>query len=703
MTAGLVPKRVPLLARVSAVGNRHRDGRLSFAMALAAAAGYYAGAKLGLALTFSPNPISVLWPPNSILLAALLLAPARSWWLILAAVFPAHLLAELQGGVPLAMVLCWYLSNVSEALIGAVCVRQLLRRRPPFDSVRDVGIFLLFAVFLGPFLSSFLDAAFVTLIGWGASDYWQLWRTRFFSNVLATLIIVPVVVTWAGSSIRSLASAAPRRVLEGGVLACGLVLVCVLVFDAHQSTMGAVPALLYLPLPFLVWSALRFGPRGSSAAFMAVALLVIWGAGHERGPFVSGAPMDNALAVQVFLTFFGAILLALAAGVQERRDSEARLRRNEERFQLVLRATNDVIYDWDIAADDLWWNHNGEAYFGEMSGSRPHNFETWAALLHPEDRDRVTARLQALIHGGGQTCNAEYRLRRADGAYVHVNARGFIIRDETGKPLRLIGSLMDVSDRKHVEEANQRLAHVSRLAMVGELSASIAHEINQPLGAILSNADAAEILLSKETIPVEELRQIIDDIRHDDMRAGEVIRHMRSLLRRRELAMQPFDLNRAIADVLNFAGADLGRHGVRVDTEFTLLPIVHGDQVHLQQVVLNLILNAVDAMEAVPVSRRRLDIRTARSETGGVEITISDTGIGISPEAAAHLFDSFYTTKPEGMGLGLSIARSIIEAHRGTIRVEPRAGEGACLKVCLPVQPDKAEGGLRALAGGRAV
>jgi PAS domain S-box-containing protein len=414
-----------------------------------------------------------------------------------------------------------------------------------------------------------------------------------------------------------------------------------------------------------------------------------------------GAPVDNALAVQVFLTFFGVMLLALAAGVAESRSSAATLRRNDERFQHVLRATNDVIYDWDIAGDDLWWNQNGDAYFGEVSG--PRSFATWAALLHPEDRDRVTARLQALIHGGGQTCNAEYRLRRADGAYVHVNARGFVIRDDTGKPLRLIGSLMDVSDRKQVEEANQRLAHVSRLAMVGELSASIAHEINQPLGAILSNADAAEILLSKETIPVEELRQIIDDIRHDDMRAGEVIRHMRSLLRRRELAMQPFDLNRAIADVLNFAGADLGRHGVRVDTEFTLLPIVHGDQVHLQQVVLNLILNAVDAMEAVPVSRRRLNIRTARSETGGVEITVSDAGIGISPEAAAHLFDSFYTTKPEGMGLGLSIARSIIEAHRGTIQVEPRAGEGACLKVCLPVQPDKAEAGLRAVAGGGAV
>src|SRR5262249_14358727 len=184
------------------------------------------------------------------------------------------------------------------------------------------------------------------------------------------------------------------------------------------------------------------------------------------------------------------------------------------------------------------------------------------------------------------------------------------------RPLGLIGSLMDVSDRKRVEEANQRLAHVSRLAMVGELSASIAHEINQPLGAILSNADAAEILLGRETIPVEELRQIIDDIRHDDMRAGEVIRHMRSLLRRRGLSMQPFDLNRAIADVLAFAGADLSRHGVKLDTDLAPLPIVYGDQVHLQQVVLNLILNAVDAMEPLPAARRRLSVRTARSETG---------------------------------------------------------------------------------------
>jgi signal transduction histidine kinase len=176
------------------------------------------------------------------------------------------------------------------------------------------------------------------------------------------------------------------------------------------------------------------------------------------------------------------------------------------------------------------------------------------------------------------------------------------------------------------------------------------------------------------------------------MRAGEIVRHMRTLLRRRELTMQPFDLNRAISDVINFASADLGRHGVTVDTEFAPLPIAHGDQVHLQQVVLNLILNGVDAMKTVPVARRHLRIRTARSDAGGIEVTVRDSGPGIAPEVVRHLFESFYTTKSEGMGLGLSIARSIMEAHGGSIHVETRAGEGASFRIFLPARPAKAAG-----------
>src|SRR5207249_1275185 len=168
----------------------------SFSAALLVFAAYYLGAKVGFALTLRPHPVSVLWPPNSILLAALLLTPVRVWWVILLAAFPAHLAAQLQSDVPPAMILCWFISNSCEALIGAGCVRYLIDRPVRFDRLGNVGIFIFFAAFLGPFLSSFVDAAFVAINHFGGDSYWQVWRIRFTSNILAALTLVPLIVPW---------------------------------------------------------------------------------------------------------------------------------------------------------------------------------------------------------------------------------------------------------------------------------------------------------------------------------------------------------------------------------------------------------------------------------------------------------------------------------------------------------------------------
>jgi signal transduction histidine kinase len=653
------------------------------------AAGYYAGVQLGLALTFEPYPISVLWPPNAIVLGALLLAPARWWWLILAAVFPAHLAAELQGGVPVAMALSWFASNVLEALIGALAVRSLLRHPLAFDSVHDIGAFS-GAALLAVFVASFVDAGFVSLLAWGETGYWELWRTRLRSNALAALVFVPVIVTWARADWTRLRTLGRPRLLEAGVLLLGLAAASLLAFHFLHAESDVLLALLYLPLPFLLWASLRFGPAGSSAAFVLVAFLAIWGASRYRGPFAAGSPAENAFAVQMFLIFVGATLLVLTAAIEERkRDvillkrAQGALRASDERLQCLLRATNDVIYDWNLVTGALWWNSNGDVYFSALRSNAGRS-EGWAGLLHPEDRERVESRLRALIDGAGSVCEDEYRLRRVDGGYACVHWRAFVVRDEAGKPLRIIGSLMDITDRKRVEEAQAQLAHASRLAVLGELTASIAHEINQPLGAILTNTDAAEVVMNEQPVRLDELRRIVDDIRQDDMRAAEVIRHMRDLLRKRELSMQPFDLKRSIDDVLRLARTDLGRMGVAVETRFAPSPIVSGDRTHLQQVVLNLILNAVDAMQDIPASRRRLGIQVRPTPGGGVEVSVSDSGPGIEPGQAERLFESFFTTKPQGMGLGLSIARSIVEAHGGTIRAETQDEGGARFSFCLP-------------------
>src|SRR5438094_8828176 len=186
--------------------------------------GYYLGARIGFALTFQPHPVSVFWPPNSVLLAALLLAPPRIWWFLLLAAFPAHLIAELQSQVPPTMVVCWFISNCCEALIGAGLIRYFLSDRIRFETLSDVAIFCICGAFLAPFLSSFIDAEFVKLNRWGQDSYFEIWRVRFFSNSLTALTLVPAIVTWHDFRPNQWRGISSARALEGSALFLVLVI-----------------------------------------------------------------------------------------------------------------------------------------------------------------------------------------------------------------------------------------------------------------------------------------------------------------------------------------------------------------------------------------------------------------------------------------------------------------------------------------------
>jgi signal transduction histidine kinase len=240
--------------------------------------------------------------------------------------------------------------------------------------------------------------------------------------------------------------------------------------------------------------------------------------------------------------------------------------------------------------------------------------------------------------------------------------------------------------RAESEGARQRasLAHAARLSAVGELTASIAHEINQPLGAILSNAEAAEIYLESDPPRLDQVRRILGDIREEDHRASAVIRQVRALSRKQSPGARPLDLNEVVADVMALVGADGNRRGVEVETDLApRLPPVIGDRIQLQQVVLNLAMNALDAVGPPGPGRRNVLIRT-RAAGGGVELAVSDTGSGFAQEHHSRLFESFFTTKSEGLGLGLSIVRSIVEAHGGQVAAENNDGGGATFRIRLP-------------------
>ena len=532
------------------------------APALLVAVGYYLAARIGFAFTLQPYPISTLWPPNALLLAALLLAPTRAWWWLLAAALPAHLLVELQSGVPVVMVLGWYISNCSEALIGAGLVRAFVPWPLRLDSLRNAGIFLFGGALAGPLVSSFLDAALVSLIGWGERGYWDLVGTRIFSNTLAALTVAPLILTLASIEIPRLRAARTVRFAEAAALFAGLAATCLVVFDLPQFSNHTAPALFYAPLPFLVWAALRFGPAGTASAIAVMVVATIFGTVNGLGPFAGSTPQETAREMQLFLSAVAVPMLLLAV------------------------------------------------------------------VLH-------------------------------DRARVELDAR----------------------------EQRLQLTHLSRVAMLGELSGGIAHELNQPLTAILSNAQAAQHLIANKSADPEILVEILRDIIAADQRAGEVIRRLRTLFKRGETQFQPLDANELVHEVLSIVHGDLVTRSVEVVPELAAaLPKVQGDRVELEQVMLNLVMNACDAMAGLPPEQRRIRVRTRAVdvEGGAVQVSFGDCGPGFTPEQYAKLFEPFYTTKPRGLGLGLSISRAIIRAHHGRLWGSSTPGAGAAFHFVLP-------------------
>ncbi len=643
--------------------------------------GYYLGARIGFALTFQPHPISVFWPPNSVLLAALLLTPPRIWWLLLLAAFPAHLIAELQSQVPPTMIVCWFISNSGEAVIGAGLTRYLLRGPARFDNLRSVAVFCICGAFLGPFLSSFIDAGFVAMNGWGQSGYLENWRTRFFSNMVTALTLTPALVTWCDFRLGQWKRISSGRALEGSVLFLGLVLASTVVL--YNARTNPDPVLFYAPLPFLLWAVFRFGPRATSAAILIVTFLAIWSSAQGHGPFANQSAEINARSMEMFLIIMAVPIMLLAAGIQEGRKAE-------ERFASAFRASPDPI-----------------SIIRQRDGTLIDVNDHWVKMFGYERKEAIGRTLRdlslCLSEGGHVQQMVGFRqsepIRDLECA-VCTKRRGVrqvsLSADvvEMGNEPCFIVIIRDITDRKLVEEAHRDLIHASRVAALGELTASIAHEVNQPLGAILSNAEAAELLLESESPPLDELRKILADIRNDDVRAGEIIHHIRLLMRKRAMKRGSLDVNELSAEVVRLMETEVQRRNVSLNTEFAAAPAtIVGDRVHLQQVLMNLILNGMEAMADMPAAERRLYVRTASNGQRRVEISVTDSGRGIPPEKLPRLFDSFFTTKENGMGLGLAIARSIIDAHQGRIFAENNSDRGATFRFDFPVSDDVA--GLR--------
>jgi PAS domain S-box-containing protein len=356
----------------------------------------------------------------------------------------------------------------------------------------------------------------------------------------------------------------------------------------------------------------------------------------------------------------------------------------EERFRLAVESLPNAMLMVDADGAIAFVNAQGERLFGyardELIGRPiellvPERFRSG----HPAFRRGFAADPQTRPMGAGRDL---YGLRK-DGSEVPIEIGLTPIRTETGTVV--LSSIVDITERKRAEQARQELAHIARVATMGELTASLAHELQQPLAAIRANAGAGRRLLGEPDL--DQVRDILAEIDGDAGRAGEIINRLRRLLRKAEVERARLDVNDLAADVIRLMQGDAMLRNVAIDVELAPgLPDVEGDRVQLQQVILNLGMNSLDAMRDVEPDARRLKVRTS-GEDGAVVVAIVDSGCGVPEETIDRIFEPFFTTKSTGMGMGLSIARTIVEGHGGRLWAENNPGGGAAFFITLPPSP----------------
>ena len=374
--------------------------------------------------------------------------------------------------------------------------------------------------------------------------------------------------------------------------------------------------------------------------------------------------------------------------ITERKRAEQALMESEDRFRYLVDGVKDyAIFMLDPDGRVMTWNNGAERIKGycaqEILGQH------FSLLYEQSDilRGKPAHGLQAAA-AAGQFENEGWRVRK-DGSRFWANVVLTALKDETGKLQGFAKLTRDMTERKRAEEAlrsmQAELAHVTRVITMGELVASIAHEVNQPLAAVVTNANVCSRLLASPVLDVDEVREAVADIAEAGTRASEVIARIRALLQKAGAEKTRLDINEVIQEVLALTRSELHTHQVSVQTDLrTGLPPVLGDRVQLQQFILNLMMNGIEAMTGVTNRPRVLVFRSWAHESGNVLVTVQDSGVGLDPQHMDQIFKTFFTTKPGGIGMGLSISRSIIEAHGGRLWTATTPGPGATFYFALP-------------------
>jgi PAS domain S-box-containing protein len=630
---------------------------------------YYAGAWVGFATAFPGTGISIVWPPNVILLAALLVTPARRWWLYGPAALVAHLLAHAQIGVPPVVMLIQFGGNAVQAVLAALMLRRLTGT-PWRDTLRSTIALIAVAGLVAPALASLLAAPAYVLAGW-LPDYAFAWRVRVLSNLVSTLTLAPLLLAVASRGFRGLRDLGPRRVAEFAAVVAGLLVGSALLVPSVVGS-DRLP-LLFLPLPLLLWAAVRFGPPGLCVALFALALLFV--GGIVDGPVLDSTPADNAVAVQAFLIAIAVPLHLLAALGEERRRAEAWIAESQQRYRLATAAGGVGVWDWDLETGRAYVDPVLKRMLGYAEDEMADTMEAWGARVHPDDAERVWAAARAHIEGHTPHYEIEHRMLHRDGSIRWFLARGAISARRQDRPVRMSGTDTDISEGKRAEEA---LGHSQRL--IRELAARvmsaqeqerrhIAHELHDGL-----NQKVAALAIS------------ISTVKHRLARGGDgaerAAAELDALLRRTdELAAEVHALSHGLHPVaLEHGGLVAGLRSFadefsRVEDLDIAITAVGDVNTVARDIALSLYRVAQESIRNIARhsgARRAQVILTV--DKASVELLVKDEGRG---------FDVARSRR--GDGLGLVSIEERVRLLQGELLVTSRPGHGTDLLVRIPL------------------
>ncbi|MCH8046552.1 MAG: AAA family ATPase [Planctomycetes bacterium] len=402
--------------------------------------------------------------------------------------------------------------------------------------------------------------------------------------------------------------------------------------------------------------------------------------------------LENTLTSHVFNTERLGVLEVLtsqAAISLENANNYKALRKSEERLDLAVRGTSDGVWDANLETGKEYWSPRFKELLGYGEDEIEATFDQFLGLLHPDDKADVRDAIRLHLKEN-QLFDREFRMRTKSGPYRWFQSRGEAFRDEDGKPYRMAGSIRDITKRVEAEDElrqlQEDLAHVARISTMGEMATGIAHELNQPLAAIASYSFAARMNVEGGASP-DDLRELLGKLEDQTIRAGDIVRRLRDFVKKNESVRARVDLNTLVRDVARFVEPDIQQAGavLVLPTDAPPLDVVV-DQIQIQQVLVNLIRNAVDAMHETPSGRRKVIVSSRILSDDYAEVAVSDAGKGLAEDELEQVFQAYFSTKQEGMGMGLPISRSLVEAHGGRLWAKSNAGPGVTFGFTIPLE-----------------